>query len=38
MEDYLKGTEMKTVVKDTKSEWRELQSGAPHGSVLVLML
>ena len=26
IEDYLKGREMKTVVKDEKSEWREVKS------------
>ena len=25
MEDYLKGREMRTVVKDEKSEWRKLK-------------
>ena len=32
MEDYLKGREMRTVVKDEKSEWREVKSGVPQGS------
>ena len=34
MEDYLKGREMRTEVKDKKSEWREVKSGVPQGSVL----
>ena len=34
MEDYLKGREMRTVVKDEKSEWKEVKSGVPQGSVL----
>ena len=34
MEDYLKGREMRTVVKDEKSEWREVKSGVPQGLVL----
>ena len=34
MEDYLKGREMRTVVKGEKSEWKELKSGIPQGSVL----
>ena len=33
-EDYLKGREMRTVVKDEKSEWREVKSGVSQGSVL----
>ena len=35
MEDYLKGRKMRTVVKDEKSEWREMKSGVPQGSVWV---
>ena len=34
MEDYLKGREMRTVVKDEKSKWREVKCGVPQGSVL----
>ena len=34
MEDYLKGREMRTVVKDKKSEWREVKNGVPQRSVL----
>ena len=34
MEDYLKGREMRTVVKDEKSEWQAVKSGVPQGSVL----
>ena len=34
MEDYLKRREMRTVVKDEKSEWRKVKGGVPQGSVL----
>ena len=34
MEDYLKEREMRTVVKNEKSEWREVKSRVPQGSVL----
>ena len=34
MEDYLKEREMRTVVKDEKSECRKVKSGVPQGSVL----
>ena len=31
MEDYMKGTEMKTVVKDEISEWREVLNRITQG-------
>ena len=34
MGDYLKGSEMRTVVKNEESEWREIKNGVLHGSVL----
>ena len=34
IEDYLKGREMRTVVKDEISEWREVKNRVPHESVL----
>ena len=34
VEDYLKGREMRIVVKDKKLEWREVKCGVPQGSVL----
>ena len=38
MEDYLKGREMRTVVKDEKSELRGIKSGVPQGSVLAMIV
>ena len=38
MEDYLIGREMRTVVKDEKSEWMEVKSGVPQGSVLAVIM
>ena len=32
-EDYLKGREIRTVVQDEKSEWREVESEVPQESV-----
>ena len=30
MQNYLKGREMRRVVKDEKSEWKEVKSVVPH--------
>ena len=38
MEDYLKGRKMRTVVKDEKSEWRELKNGLSQRSILALII
>ena len=35
MEDYLKGKEIRTIVKDEESEWRNVKSRVPQGSVLI---
>ncbi len=32
--DFLRGGEMRTMVKDRKSSWREVISGVPQESVL----
>ena len=34
MEDYLKDREMRTVIKNEKSNWCSIESGVPQGSVL----
>ena len=38
MEDYLKGREMRTVVKDEKSDRRKVKSGVPQGSDLATIM
>ena len=34
MEDYLKGREIRTVVKDEKSQWKKVKNGVPHNILL----
>ena len=34
MEDYLKAREMRTVIRDTYSNWKRVTSGVPQGSVI----
>ena len=34
MEDFLKGKEIKTVIRDEKSAYRKVKSGVPQESVL----
>ena len=34
MEDFLSNRDMKTIIKDQKSEWCNVKSGVPQGSVL----
>ena len=38
MENYLKGREVRTVVKDEKSEWREVKSGVPHLTPILFLV
>ena len=38
IEGYLKGREMRTVIRDTKSEWRKVTSRVPQGSVLAPLM
>ena len=34
MQDYLKDREMRTVIREETSRWRNVTSGVPQGSVL----
>ena len=38
IEDYLGGKEMRTVIRNTKSEWRKVTSGIAQGSVLASLM
>ena len=38
MEDYLKGRKMRTILKDEKSEWKEVKIGVPQRLVLAPMM
>ena len=38
MEDFLSNREMRTIIKDQKSEWCNVKSRIPQGSVLALVI
>ena len=38
IKNWMEGREMRTVVKDEKSEWKEVKSGVLQGSVLALIM
>ena len=38
MEDFLRGRNLRTVVRDCVSDWRDVSSGVPQGAVLAPML